>query len=83
MIITDNMIITSQINNASGQFLASPTISKFDQITNAGMILLEVPAAVTQQWKIGSAMLDIKLQIEESIRHSQNIQFYVERSITP
>lgn len=80
--ITDDMTITADIINSMGHAIAIPSISKLDQGINSGMILLEVPASTTQQWKVGSAQLDIKLQIRESVRHSQNIQFNIERSIT-
>ncbi len=79
MIITDEMVISSQIANTSGQVIATPTISK---LTEAGMILLEVPASITQNWKVGKAQLDIKLIIENSVRHSQTLSFSIERSIT-
>ena len=79
MIITDEMIISSQIANSSGQVIATPNISK---LAEAGMILLEVPASITQNWKVGKAQLDIKLVIENSVRHSQTLSFSIERSIT-
>ena len=80
--ITNDMIITAEIVNSSAQNIATPTIIKLDQSANAGMIVLEVPASITKLWKVGTAQLDIKLQIDEAIRHSQNIQFLIERSIT-
>lgn len=79
MIITNEMVISSQIANSSGQVIATPTISK---LAEAGMILLEVPASITQNWKIGKAQLDIKLVIENSVRHSQTLTFNIERSVT-
>ena len=79
MIITDEMVISSQIANTSGQVIATPNISK---LAEAGMILLEVPASITQNWKVGKAQLDIKLVIENSVRHSQTLSFSIERSIT-
>ena len=80
--ITNDMIITAEIVNSSAQNIATPTIIKLDQSANAGMIVLEVPATITKLWKVGTAQLDIKLQIDDAIRHSQNIQFLIERSIT-
>ena len=80
--ITNDMIITAEIVNSSAQNIATPTIIKLDQSANAGMIVLEVPASITKLWKVGTAQLDIKLQIDDAIRHSQNIQFLIERSIT-
>ena len=73
------MVISSQIANTSGQVIATPNISK---LAEAGMILLEVPASITQIWKVGKAQLDIKLIIENSVRHSQTLSFSIERSIT-
>ena len=80
--ITDDMHITAEIVNSIAQNIATPIILKLDQGINAGMILLEVPSATTKFWKAGTAQLDIKLQMGEAIRHSQNIQFLIERSIT-
>lgn len=80
--ITDNMLITAEIINSTAQTIATPTILKLDQGTNTGMIVLEVSTAITQLWKAGSAVLDIKLQMGDAVRHSQNIPFSIERSIT-
>lgn len=80
--ITDDMLITANIVNSTSQPIATPTIIKLDQGIQAGMIVLEVPATITKLWKVGTAQLDIKLQIGDAIRHSQNIQFVIERSIT-
>ena len=80
--ITNDMIITAEIVNSSAQNIATPTIIKLDQSIHAGMIVLEVPASITKLWKVGTAQLDIKLQMNDAIRHSQNIQFLIERSIT-
>lgn len=83
MSITNDMSITAQIVNSSNQVIATPVITVYpDQYTDAGFILLEVPASMTQTWKAGSAHLDIKLAIGENVRHSQNIQFQILRSIT-
>lgn len=79
MSITDEMLISSVIVNRSGAVIAVPIITK---LAEAGMVLLEVAAIVTAQWQEGFAQLDIKLQINDQVRHSQNIQFYIERSIT-
>ncbi len=78
-VITDDMQITCQIINSIGHVFATPSISRLQE---PGMILLEVSAAETQLWKVGSAQLDIKLQINDQVRHSQNIAFSIERSIT-
>jgi len=43
---------------------------------------LEVAPVITQSWKAGSAQLDIKLELNGQIRHSQTIQFLIEASIT-
>lgn len=77
--ITDDMQITCQIINSIGQVFATPNVSRLQEI---GMVLLEVSASETQHWKVGSAQLDIKLQINDQVRHSQNLQFSIERSIT-
>lgn len=82
MALTADMIISCQIVNAIGQVIATPSITKLDQTTNIGMLLLEVSPTVTHSWKAGSAHLDIKLEVAGNIRHSQNFQFQIERSIT-
>lgn len=83
MAITDDMLISAQIINSQNQVIAIPIITVYpDQVADAGFILLEVPVSVTQTWKAGSAQLDIKLTIGENVRHSQNIQFQIGRSIT-
>lgn len=79
MNITDEMFISSQIINTSGQVIATPSVIK---LVETGMILLEVPTSITQNWKAGKAQLDIKLVIENSVRHSQTLSFNIERSIT-
>ena len=83
MQITDDMLITAQIINSQNQVIATPVITVYpDQVADAGFILLEVPVSITSTWKAGSAQLDIKLSINENVRHSQNIQFQIIRSIT-
>jgi hypothetical protein len=83
MAITNDMLISAQIINSQNQVIATPVITIYpDQVADAGFILLEVPASITQAWKAGSAQLDIKLSINDNVRHSQNIQFQVVRSIT-
>ncbi|OTG68321.1 hypothetical protein B9T25_06465 [Acinetobacter sp. ANC 4470] len=83
MMITNDMNITAQIVNSSNEVIASPSITVYpDQVIDAGFILLEVPASLTRLWKVGTAQLDIKLEIDGNVRHSQNIQFRIERSIT-
>ena len=83
MAITNDMLISAQIINSQNQVIATPVITVYpDQEADAGFILLEVPTSITQTWKAGSAQLDIKLSINDNVRHSQNIQFQVVRSIT-
>lgn len=83
-VITDEMSITAQIVNSSNEVIATPVITAYsDQTVDAGFILLEVPASKTRLWKVGTAQMDIKLEINGNVRHSQNIQFRIERSITP
>ena len=83
MAITNDMLISAQIINSQNQVIATPVITIYpDQVADAGFILLEVPVSITSTWKAGSAQLDIKLAIGENVRHSQNIQFQIMRSIT-
>ena len=78
MLLTDEMHINCQIINTAGNTIAVPSVKKLEN----GFILLQVNAQETQQWKAGSAQLDIKLQVNNQVRHSQNFQFWIERSIT-
>lgn len=81
--LTPNMQITAKIVDASRALIAEPTVRiDDDQLTNPGMILLEVPAAETALWHEGAAIMDIRLQVNDVVKHSQNIQFRIERSIT-
>lgn len=83
MTITPDMTITARIINAQNQTIAEPQVTRYqDQQQDAGMILLEVPVSVTQNWKEGTAQMDIKLVINGNVRHSQNISFRIVRSIT-
>lgn len=79
MVLSEDMLITATIINSSQQVIAEPVITLLDQV---GMILLEVPISITKNWKVGTAQLDLKLEINGNVRHSQNIQFRIERSIT-
>ncbi|MEG2263724.1 MAG: hypothetical protein RSC68_05085 [Acinetobacter sp.] len=76
-------ILEAKIINSAKQVIAVPQISiDQDQVANAGFILLEVLPSITQMWKAGSAQLDIKMSINDQVRHSQTIQFLIEASIT-
>lgn len=82
-VIPDNAFLTAKIINSSKQIIAEPIVTiDLDQINNAGFILLEVASLITQSWKAGSAQLDIKLELNGQIRHSQTIHFLIEASIT-
>lgn len=80
MLLTDDMKFSAHIVNSSQQIIAIPMISVLWDVV--GMILLEVPISVTREWKTGTAQLDIKLEMNGNVRHSQNIQFQIQRSIT-
>ena len=83
MTITQDMTITARIINAQNQTIAEPQITAYpDQQQDSGMILLEVPVSQTALWKEGTAQMDIKLEMNGNIRHSQNISFRIVRSIT-
>ncbi|AMW79761.1 hypothetical protein AMD27_13215 [Acinetobacter sp. TGL-Y2] len=79
MMLNDDMKISATIINSSQHVIAKPVVTLLEQ---AGMILLEVPVSITKDWKIGTAQLDIKLEINDRVRHSENIQFQILRSIT-
>ncbi len=81
-VIPSDASVEAKIINSSKQTLAVPSIIKQDQFSNAGFIFLEVSPHETQNWKVGSALLDIKLTINGQVRHSQTIQFLIEASIS-
>lgn len=81
--IPDDAILSTKIVNSSKQVIAEPEIRiDQDQVNNAGFIYIEVAPSVTEGWKAGAAQLDIKMELNGQIRHSQTIQFLIEASIT-
>ena len=81
--LTPDMQISSTMINAAGKVIAEPNVAMYpDQIADAGMIVLHVAAALTEQWPVGMATMDIRLQIGDVVKHSHNFQFKIERSIS-
>ncbi len=79
-LIPANAILESKIVNSSKQVIAEPMI-KIDQ-DKTGFIVLEVSPSITRNWKVGTAQLDIKMSVDQQVRHSGTIQFLIEASIT-
>ncbi|WP_151713356.1 hypothetical protein [Acinetobacter bereziniae] len=79
-LIPTNAILESKIVNSSKQVIAEPMI-KIDQ-DKTGFIVLEVSSSITRNWKVGTAQLDIKMSVDQQVRHSETIQFLIEASIT-
>lgn len=81
--LTQDMEISAKIINSMNQIIATPAITVYpDQSENKGFILLEVDPLITNLWKAGSAMFDIKLMMNGQIKHSQDFKFQIQRSIT-
>lgn len=79
--ITSDMVFTCQIEDVSCNKVADVNvIPNPNQEDYKGFLLLEVEA--TTEWKQGLHRLDIKYQVEDSIKHSQELVFKVVRSIT-
>lgn len=81
--ITSGMVITSKIVNLSGVVIATPTITPYpNQVTDKGFLLLSVDLSVTESWAVGKAKMDIKFELDGSVRHSQDFPFYIIEAIT-
>lgn len=81
--ITVDMIITSKIVDLVGNTLATPTVAPYpDQVNDKGFLLLSVAPSVTSTWSSGKAKMDIKFELDGSIRHSQDFSFYIIEAIT-
>lgn len=81
--ITPDMEFSCSIINVAGDVIATPTITPYpNQVDDKGFILLSVPTSVTATWSVGKALLDIKVIIGQSVKHSQDYTFDIRRSIT-
>lgn len=81
--ITVDMTITSKIVNLSGDVIAIPTITRYpNQVQDKGFLLISVPSTTTATWSVGKAKMDIKFELNGSIRHSQDFSFYIIGAIT-
>lgn len=81
--ITSGMLITSKIVNLSGTVIATPTITPYpNQVVDKGFLLLTVASSVTSAWNVGKAKMDIKFELDGSVRHSQDFSFYIIEAIT-
>ncbi|ATU46273.1 hypothetical protein CS557_12585 [Acinetobacter junii] len=81
--ITSDMEISSKIVNQKGELIATCQVSVYpDQVMNKGQIHFEVDKSITQNWKKGSATLDIKLTINEKVKTSSKFQFTINKGIS-
>lgn len=81
--IVSGMVITSKIVNLSGTVIATPTITPYpNQVADKGFLLMGVDSSVTSTWNVGKAKMDIKFELDGSIRHSQDFSFYIIGAIT-
>ena len=81
--IISGMTITSKIVNLLGTVIATPTITPYpNQVADKGFLLLTVDSSVTSTWNVGKAKMDIKFELDGSVRHSQDFSFYIIEAIT-
>lgn len=81
--ITSDMEISSKIVNQKGELIATCQVSVYpDQVMNRGQIHFEVDKSITENWKKGSATLDIKLTINEKVKTSSKFQFTINKGIS-
>ena len=81
--ITDDMSFSTAVINSRGDIIATPTITKYDQIANIGFFLISIPVSVTQGWIPDTATLDIKLMLDNQVIYSKDYSFQIVRRITP
>lgn len=80
--ITADMQISSKIVNQKGEQIAVCNVSVYpDQLNNKGCILFEVDKSVTENWKTGSAILNIKLSINGKVKSSGKFSFAINKGI--
>lgn len=81
--ITSSMTLTSKIIDLLGNTIATPTITPYpNQVQDKGFLLLTVSSSVTALWTVGKAKMDIKFELDDSVRHSQDFSFYIIEAIT-
>ena len=81
--IISGMTITSKIVNLLGTVIATPTITPYpNQVADKGFLLMSVDSSVTSTWSVGKAKMDIKFELNGSVRHSQDFSFYIIEAIT-
>lgn len=81
--ITPDMVIASRIVNQKEEQIAVCQVTVFpDQVNNKGCVQFEVDKQITQNWKTGSAHLDIKLSINGKVKSSGTYSFTIKKGIT-
>lgn len=78
--ITNEYTISASLNNRFGVLVADFEIVEYDQLTNKGKFALSFDD--TTDWPLGLAKTDIKIVINNLIRHSKTIEFNIVRSET-
>jgi hypothetical protein len=80
--ITLAMTITCRLVNSVGTLVSDCVITPYpDQVTDKGWFTISV--LDTTQWTVGVVTGDVKVEIDGSIKHSDNFCFNVVKSITP
>ena len=80
--ITNEMVITCDLINSSGQKIATCEVVVMDQATQKGGVQLKVAHAITATWKTGTVTGDVKFAVNGVPTNSDNFSFKVIRSIT-
>ncbi|ENX33950.1 hypothetical protein F889_02614 [Acinetobacter colistiniresistens] len=80
--LTDNMLFTAKIADASGKEIAVCDVTICDQTAIKGGVLLEVDKSITADWKVGKARTDVRLEIDGTVKNSNTISFTIEKSIS-
>lgn len=81
--ITSDMQVSSKIVNQKGELIAVCEVLVYpDQVLNKGCILFEVDQSITQNWKTGTATLDIKLSLNGKVKSSGKFSFCINKGIS-
>lgn len=78
--IPQNMTFMCQIRDMFDQVIAYPEVKYTD--VSIGLLTLYVHYNETSNWKAGKAKLDLRMQVGDSRKHSQDFLFNIVHSVT-
>lgn len=67
IVIDNNVTFASNVVDSYNKSIAEVIIEKLNQVENPGWVALSVPSSITQNWKAGTASLDVKMIINNDI----------------